>query len=83
MPLSSAGCGGEVAAEFCVAAIGVERHGSIVRPASGNGTVGLIPTAVLVSCRGEIVVVGAAKHSRPHGAVWGLSGSPSQEDGGL
>lgn len=46
---SSSGSGVAVAANLCVVAIGAEVDGSIVRPASANGIVGLKPTVGLVS----------------------------------
>jgi amidase len=53
---SSSGSAVAVAANLCVAAIGAEVDGSIVRPASANGIVGLKPTIGLVSRRGVIGV---------------------------
>lgn len=53
---SSSGSAVAVAANLCVGAIGAEVDGSIVRPASANGIVGLKPTVGLVSRRGGIGV---------------------------
>jgi amidase len=53
---SSSGSAVAVAAGLCVASIGAEVDGSIVRPASANGVVGLKPTVGLVSRRGVIGV---------------------------
>lgn len=53
---SSSGSAVAVAANLCVAALGAEVDGSIVRPASANGIVGLKPTVGLVSRRGVIGV---------------------------
>ncbi|MCA9102542.1 MAG: amidase [Planctomycetales bacterium] len=53
---SSSGSAVAVAANLCVAALGAEVDGSIVRPASANGVVGLKPTVGLVSRRGVIGV---------------------------
>jgi amidase len=53
---SSSGSGAAVAASLCTAAIGTETDGSIVSPASANGTVGIKPTVGLVSSRGIIPI---------------------------
>jgi amidase len=53
---SSSGSAVAVAANLCTAAIGAEVDGSIVRPASINGIVGLKPTVGLVSRSGIIGV---------------------------
>ncbi|MEM9657398.1 MAG: amidase [Planctomycetota bacterium] len=53
---SSSGSAVAVAANLCAAALGAEVDGSIVRPASANGIVGLKPTVGLVSRRGVIGV---------------------------
>ncbi|TWU11435.1 Glutamyl-tRNA(Gln) amidotransferase subunit A [Symmachiella macrocystis] len=53
---SSSGSGVAVAANLCLGAIGAEVDGSIVRPASANGIVGLKPTVGLVSRCGVIGV---------------------------
>lgn len=53
---SSSGSAVAVAANLCAGAIGAEVDGSIVRPASANGIVGLKPTVGLVSRRGVIGV---------------------------
>jgi amidase len=53
---SSSGSAVAVAANLCVAALGAEVDGSIVRPASINGIVGLKPTVGLVSRSGIIGV---------------------------
>ncbi|WP_293890392.1 amidase [Flavobacterium sp.] len=53
---SSAGSGVAVAANLCVVAVGTETDGSIVCPASVNGTVGIKPTVGLVSRSGIIPI---------------------------
>lgn len=53
---SSSGSAVAVAANLCAAAIGAEVDGSVVRPASINGIVGLKPTVGLVSRSGIIGV---------------------------
>jgi len=53
---SSSGSAVAVAAGLCVAAIGAEVVGSIVRPASSNSIVGLKPTVGLISRSGVIGV---------------------------
>ena len=53
---SSSGSAVAVAANLCTVAIGAEVDGSIVRPASTNGIVGLKPTVGLVSRAGIIPV---------------------------
>jgi amidase len=53
---SSSGSAVAVAANLCVVALGAEVDGSIVRPASINGIVGLKPTVGLVSRAGVIGV---------------------------
>ncbi len=53
---SSSGCGVAVAANLCTAAIGAEVDGSVVRPASINGIVGLKPTVGLIGRTGVMPV---------------------------
>ena len=53
---SSAGSGAAVAANFCAVAVGTETDGSIVCPASVNGTVGIKPTVGLLSRSGIIPI---------------------------
>ncbi len=53
---SSSGSAVAVAADLCTAAIGAEVDGSIVRPSSINGIVGLKPTVGLISRAGVIGV---------------------------
>ena len=53
---SSSGSAVAVAANLCVAAVGAEVDGSIVRPASSNSIVGVKPTVGLVSRSGVIGV---------------------------
>ena len=53
---SSSGSAVAVAANLCIAAIGAEVDGSIVRPASSNSIVGTKPTVGLVSRSGVIGV---------------------------
>jgi amidase len=53
---SSSGSAVAMAANLCAAAIGAETDGSIVRPSSINGIVGLKPTVGLVSRSGMIPI---------------------------
>ncbi|MEQ8653448.1 MAG: amidase [Kiloniellales bacterium] len=53
---SSSGSGVAVAANLCTAAIGAEVDGSVVRPASINGIVGLKPTVGLIGRSGIMPV---------------------------
>lgn len=53
---SSSGSAVSVAANLCIAAIGAEVDGSIVRPASSNSIIGLKPSVGLVSRSGIIGV---------------------------
>ena len=53
---SSAGSGAAVAANLCAVALGTETDGSIVCPASVNGTVGIKPTVGLLSRSGIIPI---------------------------
>ncbi|MEO0795098.1 MAG: amidase [Verrucomicrobiota bacterium] len=53
---SSSGSGVAVAANLCSFSLGAEVDGSIVRPASSNGIVGLKPTVGLISRQGVIGV---------------------------
>ncbi|QBZ98640.1 amidase [Flavobacterium sangjuense] len=53
---SSSGSGAAVAANLCVVAIGTETDGSVVCPASSNGTVGIKPTVGLLSRSGIIPI---------------------------
>lgn len=53
---SSSGSGVAVAANLCVVAVGTETDGSIVCPASVNGTVGIKPTVGLLSRSGIIPI---------------------------
>ena len=53
---SSAGSGVAVSANLCVVAVGTETDGSIVCPASVNGTVGIKPTVGLLSRSGIIPI---------------------------
>ncbi|MGL2963937.1 amidase [Flavobacterium sp. RSB2_4_14] len=53
---SSAGSGVAVSANLCAVAIGTETDGSIVCPASVNGTVGIKPTVGLLSRSGIIPI---------------------------
>ncbi|GAB5469021.1 MAG: amidase [Rhodospirillales bacterium] len=54
---SSSGSGVAVAANLCMAAVGAEVDGSIVRPSSTNGIVGIKPTVGLLSGSGSMPVV--------------------------
>jgi amidase len=53
---SSGGSAVAVAASLCMGALGAEVDGSIVRPSSANGIVGIKPTVGLVSRRGVMPV---------------------------
>ncbi|MGE3264686.1 amidase [Methylocystis sp.] len=53
---SSGGSAVAVAANLCMAALGAEVDGSIVRPSSANGVVGIKPTVGLVSRSGVMPV---------------------------
>ena len=53
---SSAGSGAAVAANLCAVAVGTETDGSVVCPASVNGTVGIKPTVGLLSRSGIIPI---------------------------
>ncbi|MGD9544266.1 MAG: amidase [Methylocystis sp.] len=53
---SSSGSAAATAANLCVASVGAEVDGSIVRPASANGIVGMKPTVGLISRYGIIGV---------------------------
>ncbi len=64
---SSSGSAVAVAANLCVAAIGAEVDGSIVRPASSNSIVGLKPTVGLVSRTGIIGVAAPQDTAGPMG----------------
>jgi amidase len=64
---SSSGSAVAVAANLCVAAIGAEVDGSIVRPASSNSVVGLKPTIGLVSRTGIIGVAAPQDTAGPMG----------------
>jgi len=62
---SSSGSAVAVAANLCTAAIGAEVDGSIVRPASTNGIVGIKPTVGLISRAGIIPVASPQDTSGP------------------
>ncbi|MCF6129503.1 amidase [Flavobacterium sp. AS60] len=53
---SSSGSGAAVAANLCAVAVGTETDGSVVCPASSNGTVGIKPTVGLLSRSGIIPI---------------------------
>lgn len=53
---SSSGSGAAVAANLCTVAVGTETDGSVVCPASSNGTVGIKPTVGLLSRSGIIPI---------------------------
>lgn len=53
---SSSGSGAAVAANLCVAAVGTETDGSIIRPSQTNGIVGIKPTLGLLSRSGIIPI---------------------------
>ncbi|MEM7445429.1 MAG: amidase family protein, partial [Pseudomonadota bacterium] len=53
---SSSGCGAAIAANLGMASIGAEVDGSVVRPSSTNGIVGLKPTVGLVGRSGVMPV---------------------------
>lgn len=62
---SSSGSAVAVAANLCLAAVGAEVDGSIVRPASSNSIVGMKPTVGLVSRSGIIGVAPAQDTAGP------------------
>ena len=64
---SSSGSAVAVAANLCPVSIGAEVDGSIVRPASANGVVGLKPTVGLVSRRGVMGVAEPQDTAGPFG----------------
>ena len=64
---SSSGSAVAVAANLCSGALGAEVDGSIVRPASANGIVGLKPTVGLVSRSGLIGVAEPQDTAGPMG----------------
>ncbi len=64
---SSSGSAVAVAANLCTVSIGAEVDGSIVRPASANGIVGLKPTVGLVSRAGVIGVAAPQDTAGPMG----------------
>ncbi|MGV2830812.1 amidase [Myxosarcina sp. GI1(2024)] len=62
---SSSGSAVAVSANLCTIAIGAEVDGSIVRPASSNGVVGLKPTVGLISRSGIIGVASTQDTAGP------------------
>ncbi len=62
---SSSGSGAAVAANLCTAAIGTETDGSVVRPSSINGIVGLKPTVGLIGRSGIIPVAASRDTAGP------------------
>ncbi|MFR9752461.1 amidase [Nocardia sp. 004] len=64
---SSSGSAVAVAADLCMGAIGAEVDGSIVRPASANGIVGIKPTVGLLSRSGVIGVAAPQDTAGPMG----------------
>ena len=62
---SSSGSAAAVAAGMCLAAIGTQTGGSIVRPAAYNGLVGFKPTYAAISLEGVIPVSWTLDHVGP------------------
>jgi aspartyl-tRNA(Asn)/glutamyl-tRNA(Gln) amidotransferase subunit A len=63
---SSSGSGAAVADRMCLAALGSQTGGSLLRPAAYNGIVGLKPTYGHVSLDGVIPVSWTLDHIGPH-----------------
>ena len=61
---SSSGSAAGVAARFFPAALGSQTAGSVIRPASFNGVVGMKPTFSRISRRGVVPVSSFARHRR-------------------
>ena len=63
---SSSGSGAAVADQMCLAALGTQTGGSVLRPAAYNGIVGLKPTYGEISLDGVIPVSWTLDHIGPH-----------------
>ena len=63
---SSSGSGAAVASRMCLAALGSQTGGSLLRPAAYNGIVGLKPTYGHISLEGVIPVSWTLDHIGPH-----------------
>ena len=63
---SSSGSGAAVADRMCLAALGSQTGGSLIRPASYNGIVGFKPTYSNISLQGVIPVSWNLDHVGPH-----------------
>ncbi len=63
---SSSGSGAAVADRMCLAALGTQTGGSVLRPAAYNGIVGLKPTYAAISLEGVIPVSWTLDHIGPH-----------------
>ena len=63
---SSSGSGAAVADRMCLAALGSQTGGSLLRPAAYNGIVGLKPTYGKISLEGVIPVSWTLDHIGPH-----------------
>jgi aspartyl-tRNA(Asn)/glutamyl-tRNA(Gln) amidotransferase subunit A len=63
---SSSGSGAAVADQMCLAALGTQTGGSVLRPAAYNGVVGLKPTYGEISLEGVIPVSWTLDHIGPH-----------------
>jgi Asp-tRNA(Asn)/Glu-tRNA(Gln) amidotransferase A subunit family amidase len=64
---SSSGSAAAVASEMCMAAIGTQTGGSIIRPASYCGVAGLKPTMHAVSLEGVVPLAWSLDHAGPIG----------------
>jgi len=64
---SSSGSGAAVADNMCLAALGTQTGGSVLRPAAYNGIAGLKPTYGEISTKGVIPVSWTLDHIGPHG----------------
>jgi len=62
---SSSGSGAAVADRMCLAALGTQTGGSVLRPAAYNGVVGLKPTYASISTEGVIPVSWTLDHVGP------------------
>jgi aspartyl-tRNA(Asn)/glutamyl-tRNA(Gln) amidotransferase subunit A len=63
---SSSGSGAAVGDRMCLAALGTQTGGSLLRPAAYNGIVGLKPTYSYISLDGVIPVSWTMDHVGPH-----------------
>ncbi|MEW6334486.1 MAG: amidase [Thermodesulfobacteriota bacterium] len=63
---SSSGSGAAVADRMCLAALGTQTGGSVLRPAAYNGVVGVKPTYAAISLEGVIPVSWSLDHVGTH-----------------